>query len=158
MNKPRFLFLNYDVIKDCFAVEFNNICLNYNLITDIQRLKKGTIRIKEKQMTFDNIYQIETNDKIFYVLSNDIIELREFFLRRKEGLTDALTSYLLWFTALKQGWTEKVKESEEMLLADLINTWGEGSRIEPIYDELAVVIIGPNGESITLREPDLKDI
>lgn len=85
-------------------------------------------------------------------------EWNEYEMKRKENLTDVLTSLLLWFTALKQGWTEKVKESEEMLLADLINTWGEGSRIEPIYEEFAVIIIGPNGESLTLREPDLKDI
>lgn len=85
-------------------------------------------------------------------------EWKEYEMIRKESLTDVLTSYLLWFTALKQGWSEKVKESEEMLLADLINTWGEGSKIEPLYEESAVIIIGPHGESITLREPDLKDI
>lgn len=85
-------------------------------------------------------------------------EWEEYEMIRKESLTDVLTSFLLWFTALKQGWSEKVKESEEMLLADLINTWGEGSKIEPLYDESSVRIIGPHGETITLREPDLKDI
>lgn len=85
-------------------------------------------------------------------------EWKEYEKKRKENLTDVLTSYLLWFTALKQGWSEKIKEAEEMLLADLINTWGVGSKIEPLYDESSVMIIGPHGESIILREPDLKDI
>ena len=85
----------------------------------------------------------------------------EYLNDRKIKMTDVLTSYLLWFTAVKSNFTgkeEKIKLAEEILLYDLINTWGDGSRIETDINSLEIRCYGPSKQFTVFKEPDLKDL